>query len=86
VMYVDLSRERLEDLYNKDKEWYTEGQPTLFFMHGSLDPDEKVMNSIPKHDWTKNKDAFIIIKNQSRRDLSKSQPLDREHKPHHAKD
>jgi len=55
-------------------------------MHGSLDPDEKVMNSIPKHDWTKNKDAFIIIKNQSRRDLSKSQPLDREHKPHHAKD
>ncbi len=31
-----------------------------------------------------NKDAFIIIKNQSRRDLSKSQPLAREHKPHHA--
>jgi hypothetical protein len=118
-------------------------------MHGSLDPDEKVLSSIPKHDWTKNadgffawkddgimdsiqdtlevlgwqegdeidveiggtqvsgidvgeeynkkwqspigtrkynKDAFIIIKNQSRRDLSKSQPLDREHKPHHDKD
>ena len=31
-----------------------------------------------------NKDAFIVIKNQSRRDLTKSQPLDREHKPHHA--
>ena len=30
-----------------------------------------------------NKDAFIIISNQSRRDLSKSQPMDREHKPHH---
>jgi hypothetical protein len=30
-----------------------------------------------------NKDAFIVIKNQSRRDLTKSQPLDREHKPHH---
>ena len=29
-----------------------------------------------------NKDAFIIIKNQSRRDLSKSVPLD-EFKPHH---
>ena len=32
-----------------------------------------------------NKDAFIIISNQSRRDLTKSQPLDREHKPHHLK-
>ena len=32
-----------------------------------------------------NKDAFIIISNQSRRDLSKSQPMDREHKPHHLK-
>jgi hypothetical protein len=32
-----------------------------------------------------NKDAFIIIKNQTRRDLSKSQPMDREHKPHHLK-
>ena len=30
-----------------------------------------------------NKDAFIVIKNQSRRDLSKSQPMDREHKPQH---
>ena len=30
-----------------------------------------------------NKDAFIIISNNSRRDLSKSQPMDREHKPHH---
>ena len=30
-----------------------------------------------------NKDAFIIISNQSRRDLSKSQPMDREHKPQH---
>ena len=30
-----------------------------------------------------NKDAFIVISNNSRRDLTKSQPLDREHKPHH---
>ena len=30
-----------------------------------------------------NKDAFIIISNQSRIDSSKSQPMDREHKPHH---
>mgnify|MGYP001414070157 CR=1 FL=1 len=30
-----------------------------------------------------NKDAFIIISNQSRRDLTGSQPMDREHKPHH---
>ena len=108
-------------------------------MNGSLDPEERVMGDIPKHDWTKNKDkffaweddgvmdrvqdiievlgwnpedeidveiggtavsgidvgeeynkkwqspigtrkynkdAFIIIKNQSRRDLSKSQPLE----------
>ena len=29
-----------------------------------------------------NKDYFIIIKNQSRRDLSKSQPME-EFKPHH---
>ena len=29
-----------------------------------------------------NKDAFIIIKNQSRRDLSKSKPME-EFKPHH---
>ena len=32
-----------------------------------------------------NKDAFIIISNQSRRDLTKSQRMDREHKPHHLK-
>jgi len=32
-----------------------------------------------------NKDAFIIIKNQSRRDLSKSQPME-EFKPHHELD
>tara|TARA_Y100000004_G_scaffold64870_1_gene72765 strand:+ start:1967 stop:2326 length:360 start_codon:yes stop_codon:yes gene_type:complete len=107
-------------------------------MHGKIDPEERVMNDIPKHDWTKNtdeffawedggvmdrvqdiievlgwdpedeidveiggtqvsgidvgeeynkkwqsplgtrkynKDAFIIIKNQSRRDLTKSQPF-----------
>ena len=30
-----------------------------------------------------NKDAFIVIKNQSRRDLIGSQPMDREHKPQH---
>jgi hypothetical protein len=30
-----------------------------------------------------NKDAFIIISNQSRRDLTGSQPMDREHKPAH---
>tara|TARA_R100000231_G_scaffold110644_1_gene82019 strand:+ start:235 stop:480 length:246 start_codon:yes stop_codon:yes gene_type:complete len=29
-----------------------------------------------------NKDAFIIIKNQSRRDLTKSEPME-EFKPHH---
>jgi len=28
-------------------------------MHGSLDPEEKVMNDIPKHDWTKNTDQFF---------------------------
>jgi hypothetical protein len=33
-----------------------------------------------------NKDAFIIISNQSRRDLIRSQPMDREHKPHHLKE
>ena len=32
-----------------------------------------------------NKDAFIIISNNSRRDLSKSQPME-EFKPHHALD
>ena len=30
-----------------------------------------------------NKDAFIIISNQSRRDLTRSLPMDREHKPAH---
>jgi hypothetical protein len=30
-----------------------------------------------------NKDAFIIISNNSRRDLTRSQPMDREHKPQH---
>ena len=30
-----------------------------------------------------NKDAFIVISNNSRRDLVKSQPMDREHKPEH---
>jgi hypothetical protein len=30
-----------------------------------------------------NKDAFIVISNNSRRDLTKSQPMDREHKPEH---
>ena len=30
-----------------------------------------------------NKDAFIVISNNSRRDLVKSQPMDREHKPAH---
>ncbi len=36
----------------------------------------------PKGTRKYNKDAFIIIKNQSRRDLSKSQPME-EFKPHH---
>ena len=30
-----------------------------------------------------NKDAFIIISNQSRRDLTRSQPMNREHAPAH---
>jgi hypothetical protein len=30
-----------------------------------------------------NKDAFIIISNNSRRDLTGSLPMDREHKPQH---
>lgn len=114
-------------------------------MIGKLDPEERVMNDIPKHDWTKNedeffawedngimdriqdyledlgweasdkidveiggtqvsgidvgeeynkkwqspigtrkynKDSFIVIKNQSRRDLTKSQPM-KEFKPKH---
>ena len=33
-----------------------------------------------------NKDAFIIISNQSRRDLTGSKPMDREHKPHHLRE
>ena len=36
----------------------------------------------PKGEIKLNKDAFIIIKNQSRRDLSKSQPME-EFKPQH---
>tara|TARA_R100000005_G_scaffold60077_1_gene30687 strand:- start:46 stop:414 length:369 start_codon:yes stop_codon:yes gene_type:complete len=116
-------------------------------MHGKLDPEENVMNDIPKHDWTENedgffaweddgvmdrvqdiiealgwdpgdeidveiggtqvsgidvgeeynkkwqspigtrkynKDAFIVIKNQSRRDLSKTKPFaEGEFKPAH---
>jgi hypothetical protein len=31
-----------------------------------------------------NKDCFIVIKNQSRRDLTGSLPMDREHKPQHS--
>jgi hypothetical protein len=31
-----------------------------------------------------NKDAFIVLKNLSRNDDTKSQPMDREHKPHHS--
>jgi hypothetical protein len=30
-----------------------------------------------------NKDAFLVIKNLSRDDNTKSQPMDREHAPHH---
>ena len=33
-----------------------------------------------------NKDAFIIIKNLSRNDDTKSQPMDREHVPHHLRE
>ena len=36
----------------------------------------------PKGTRKYNKDAFIVIKNQSRRDLSKSEPTE-EFKPHH---
>ena len=39
----------------------------------------------PKGELKTNKDAFIIIKNQSRRDLSKSKPTE-EFKPHHEVD
>ena len=31
-----------------------------------------------------NKDAFIVLKNLSRNDDTKSQPMDREHKPQHS--
>ena len=37
----------------------------------------------PKGEIKLNKDAFIIIKNQSRRDLSKSKPMEGEFKPQH---
>ena len=37
----------------------------------------------PKGEVKLNKDAFIVIKNNSRRDLSKSQPIEGEFKPHH---
>ena len=33
-----------------------------------------------------NKDAFIIISNNSHRDLNKSEPMDRDHKPQHPYD
>lgn len=36
----------------------------------------------PKGEVKLNKDAFVVIKNQSRRDLSKPQPM-KEFKPHH---
>ena len=36
-----------------------------------------------KGDRKYNKDAFIVLKNLSRNDDTKSQPMDREHKPHH---
>ena len=36
----------------------------------------------PKGTRKYNKDAFIVIKNQSRRDLTKSEPME-EFKPHH---
>ena len=32
-----------------------------------------------------NKDAFIVLKNLSRNDDTKSQPMDRPHEPHHSK-
>ena len=32
-----------------------------------------------------NKDAFIVLKNLSRDDNTKSQPMDRPHEPHHSK-
>lgn len=33
-----------------------------------------------------NKDAFIVLKNLSRNDDTKSQPMDREHAPHHLRE
>jgi hypothetical protein len=33
-----------------------------------------------------NKEAFIVIKNLSRDPFESSQPMDREHQPHHLKD
>ena len=38
----------------------------------------------PKGHRKYNKDAFIVLKNLSRNDDTKSQPMDREHKPHHS--
>ena len=57
-------------------------------MHGSLDPEDNVMDdgiiSKRKAIAVCNKDAFIIIKNQDRRDLTKSQPFpEGEFKPQH---
>ena len=37
----------------------------------------------PKGEVKLNKDAFIVIKNNSRRDQSKTQPIEAEFKPHH---
>ena len=31
IMYVDLSREKLEDLYKQDNDWYTKGGKPPFF-------------------------------------------------------
>ena len=36
VMYVDLSREKLEGLYKQDDDWYTKRVHTLFFMEDSV--------------------------------------------------
>ena len=40
--------------------------------------------SSQKGDRKYNKDAFIVLKNLSRNDDTKSQPMDREHKPPHS--
>ena len=37
-----------------------------------------------KGDRKYNKDAFIVIKNLSRNDDTKSQPMGRDHRPHHS--